>query len=112
MTTPAQNETARVLAESRAAMREMVASPNLVFTPETFGATSATMMRASGGPIPGLKDANGAQLPAAKTTNDVAIMNSALLLEYLEAEFYARVVAADNARPYLAGRAARRSSRR
>lgn len=84
--------------------REMIISPNLVISPEQFGATEATMMRASGGPIPGLTQANAKQLTPEKTTNDVAILNSALLLEYLESEFYARVLAADQARPYLKGR--------
>jgi hypothetical protein len=42
--------------------------------------------------------------PGAKEQNDVAILNYALTLEHLEAEFYTRVVQADTTRPYLRGR--------
>lgn len=93
--------------ESRTSMMglgPMVAAPNLVFTPQQFGATEATMMRASGGPIPGLSDISAKKASPTGTANDLSILNAALLLEYLESEFYARIVAADLARPYLQGR--------
>jgi hypothetical protein len=82
----------------------MVAAPNIAGTPQQYGASDATMMRASGGPTPGLAQANARQTSPEKARSDVEILNAALLLEHLEAEFYARVVAADQARPYLQGR--------
>jgi hypothetical protein len=42
--------------------------------------------------------------PSAKDQNDIGILNYALALEYLEADFYTRVVQADEARSYLRGR--------
>ncbi len=42
--------------------------------------------------------------PGAKEQSDAAILNYALALEYLEADFYTRVVQADTARSYLKGR--------
>lgn len=45
-----------------------------------------------------------ADKPGSKEQNDAAILNYALTLEYLEAEFYTRVVQADTARPFLQGR--------
>lgn len=42
--------------------------------------------------------------PGRREQNDVMILTYALALEYLEADFYTRVVAADNARPFLRGR--------
>lgn len=83
---------------------EMVAAPNIAGTPEQYGGSDATRMRASGGPIPGLSQVNAGQTSPGKESSDVEILNAALLLEYLESEFYSRVVAADQARPYLRGR--------
>ncbi len=40
----------------------------------------------------------------ANLSSDLDIFNFALLLEYLEADFYSRIVAAHNARPYLRDR--------
>ncbi len=53
-------------------------------------------------PVNGVVKAVGT--PGAKEQSDAAILNYALALEYLEADFYTRVVQADNARPYLRGR--------
>ena len=42
--------------------------------------------------------------PGKREESDIAILNYALALEYLEADFYTRVVQADEARSYLKGR--------
>lgn len=54
-------------------------------------------------PIPGATVENpfGA---LANLSNDIEILNFALILEHLEADFYARVIAAHAARPYLRDR--------
>ena len=60
-------------------------------------ASTATM------PIPGATIENPFGT-LANLSNDIEILNFALVLEHLEAEFYARVVAANAARPYLRDR--------
>lgn len=64
-------------------------------------ALAATMRTASGGAVPGLDAPAAQRIAPAKVANDLAILNSALLLEYLEADFYSRVAQADAGRAYL-----------
>jgi hypothetical protein len=54
-------------------------------------------------PIPGATQENPFGT-LANLSNDIEILNFALVLEHLEAEFYTRVVAANAARPYLRDR--------
>ncbi len=68
-------------------------------TPATAPMSDAMMSTATM-PIPGATVENPFGT-LANLSNDVEIFNFALVLEHLEADFYARVVAADTARPYL-----------
>jgi len=71
-------------------------------TPMASGTTDA-MATGATMPIPGATVENPFGT-LANLSNDIEILNFALVLEHLEADFYARVLAAHAARPYLRDR--------
>ena len=87
-----------VVASSMVGLTLPAAAQQMGDAPMTDAMTSTATM-----PIPGATVENPFGT-LANLSNDIEILNFALVLEHLEAEFYARVVAANAARPYLRDR--------
>ncbi len=90
-------------AQAKKKKMEAAATSSEMTTPMADGMTNMGPTSTATMAIPGATQENPFGT-LANLSNDVEILNFALVLEHLEADFYARVVAAHAARPYLRDR--------